>query len=346
MKRFFSSIEFYAGLALFVFLIFFGYLYLYMPNYFSNPPIREIEIKEGETLNQLANKLYSKGIIRNRSGIKVAAYITGLDNKIRAGKFIIKSGSTFFDLLKQLTTGGSGHQTKVTIPEGIWQTQLAGLLHRKLNLDSLKIINLSSNKKFIKSLGLNVNNLEGYLLPNTYFFDDFWKEREVLRKLKIENDKIFMADRVRKQMEKLQMTRHEVLTLASIIDGESNKTSEFSLISAVYHNRLKKGMPLQADPTIQYLIRNRKRHNKIYYKDLEIKSHYNTYKYAGLPPGPINNPGKDAIMAALFPAKVNYLYFVADGKGGHLFASRYSEQIKNVRKYRLWRKRNSRKRTH
>ena len=344
MKGFFKSFEFYAAVALFVFILFFGYLYLYTPNYFNNSSVREFTIKEGETLSHVIDRLYRKGLIRNRSGMKLAAYITGSADKIRAGKFMLHTGSTFFEMLNEFTSGGTGHQTKVTIPEGIWQNKLAGLLHHELKLDSTKIMRLSFDRKFLKSLGLHVKKLEGYLLPDTYFFDDDWDEREVLSKLKYENDKIFKMPRVKKQMSKLNMTRHEILTLASIIDGESNKTSEFKLISAVYHNRLNKGMALQADPTIQYLIRNRRRHNKIYYKDLKINSHYNTYKFAGLPPGPINNPGRDAIFAALFPADVNYLYFVADGKGGHLFASRYSEQVKNVRKYRIWRSKKSRQR--
>ncbi len=343
MNGFFKSFEFYAGVAFFVFFIFFGYLYLYTPNYFKSSSVREFTIKEGEPLSTVIDRLYSYGMIRNRSGMKVAAYLTGSADKIRAGRFMLHSGSTFFEILHEFTKGGTGRQTKVTIPEGIWQTKLAGLLHTELNLDSLKIMQLSSDKKFIKSLGLKVNNLEGYLLPDTYFFDDEWDEKEVLGKLKYENDKIFTSERVNRQMNLLKMNRHEILTLASIIDGESNKTSEFKLISAVYHNRLKKGMALQADPTIQYLLRNRRRHNKIYYKDLKINSHYNTYKYVGLPPGPINNPGRDAIYAALFPAQVNYLYFVADGKGGHVFAARYSEQIRNVKKYRIWRSKNSRR---
>jgi len=343
MSNFFKSKEFYAAIAMFFFLLFFFYLYLYTPNYFKNSSVQEFEIHEGETLTAVVNRLYKRGLIRNRSGMKLAAYLGGSESKIRAGRFMLHSGTTFFEMLNEFTSGGLGKQKKVTIPEGIWQPKLAGLLARKLQLDSAKIMKLSSDKAFIKSLGLNVNNLEGYLLPDTYFFDEDWKEKKVLEKLKYENDKVFQTEKVKSALDKLNMTRHEILTLASIIDGESNEPSEFPLISAVYHNRLNKGMALQADPTIQYLLRNRKRHNKIYFKDLEINSHFNTYKYVGLPPRPINNPGKEAILAALFPAKVNYLYFVADGSGGHLFATKYSRHLKNVNKYRIWRAKNARK---
>ncbi len=345
MSKFFKSKEFYASIAMFFFLLFFFYLYLYTPNYFANSSVQEFEIHNGETLNTIVNRLYKRGLIRNRSAMKLAAYLEGSESKIRAGRFILRSGTTFFDMLNQFTSGGLGKQIKVTIPEGIWQPKLAGLLANSLHIDSSKIMRLSADQAFIKSLGLKVRNLEGYLLPDTYYFDENWKEKKVLVKLKYENDKIFQSKRVKAALAKLKMTRHEILTLASIIDGESNKSSEFPLISAVYHNRLKKGMALQADPTIQYLLRNRRRHNKIYFKDLKINSPFNTYKYVGLPPRPINNPGKDAILAALFPAKVDYLFFVADGKGGHLFATKYSQQVKNVKKYRRWRAKNKREKS-
>jgi len=149
---------------------------------------------------------------------------------------------------------------------------------------------------------------------------------------------IFSEPKVIERMKELHMNENQILTLASIIDGESNKVEEFKKISGVYHNRLRRGMLLQADPTIQYIVRHRRRKvNKIYYKDLTIDSPYNTYKYRGLPPSPINNPGKDAIMAALYPEKNNYLYFVADGSGGHVFSKTISQHLRNVQSYRGWR---------
>jgi UPF0755 protein len=181
------------------------------------------------------------------------------------------------------------------------------------------------------------DNLEGYLLPNTYYFHENSSILDVVKKLKTEMDKIFEDEEVISQMAKLKMTKHQILTLASIIDGESNKESEFKLIAGVYYNRLKKGIRLQADPTIQYLKRNSNNRNKVLFKDLEIKSPYNTYLNAGLPPSPINNPGKSAVLAAIFPEKTNFIYFVADGTGGHKFSKSLSEHNENVRAYRKWR---------
>ena len=137
------------------------------------------------------------------------------------------------------------------------------------------------------------------------------------------------------------MDKNKILTMASIIDGESNLVNEFKRISGVYHNRIKKGWKLQADPTVQYLVRQkRKKVNRIFYKDLEIDSKYNTYKYYGLPPTPINNPGKEAILAALYPEKHDYYFFVADGNGGHHFAKNHKEHQINVNRYRTWRRNN------
>ena len=189
----------------------------------------------------------------------------------------------------------------------------------------------------LNSLNIVVENLEGYLLPDTYYFFKGSSASDIIRKLKYEMDKIFKVDSVIVQMSKIGLSKNEVLTLASIIDGETNKESELKLISGVYHNRLKRGIKLQADPTIQYLKRHRRSKNKVYYKDLEIDSPYNTYKNKGLPPSPINNPGRNAVLAAIFPEKTDYIFFVADGTGGHRFAKKLSEHNRNVTAYRKWR---------
>ncbi|MFH1197349.1 MAG: endolytic transglycosylase MltG [bacterium] len=226
---------------------------------------------------------------------------------------------------------------KVTIQEGIWQSKLAKIFEEELKINAGEIMQLSSNRKFINKLGLyGVNNLEGYLLPDTYFFYKNSSAENVLTKLKNEMDKLFDEKAVN-QMDKLGMSKKAILTLASIIDGESNRFDEFRTIAGVYYNRLKKGIKLQADPTIQYLKRDGKRFNRILYRDLEIDSPYNTYLYAGLPPTPINNPGKEAVLAALYPEENDYLYFVADGSGGHTFSKTYNEHQYNVYNYRVWR---------
>lgn len=312
----------------------------YGPNYYPGHSPKTVTVPKGANFNDVVEVLYEKQIIPSMSFFRAAAFIYGAETDIKAGKYLIPNGLSYLDLLDLLKTGTPAEQKLVTIPEGIWQPKLAALLGSALNFDSAKIMTLSSDKRFLRSLGISADNLEGYLLPETYYLFVSSSEEDVLRKLKYEMDLLFKEPGFKEQMKKLGMSKHEVLTLASIIEGETNIASEYKRISGVYHNRLKKGMRLQADPTIQYLLRNNKRHNRILYKDLEIDSPYNTYMYRGLPPGPINNPGKLAVEAALFPEQHRYYYFVADGKGGHRFSKSLSEHINNVNKYRKWRKEN------
>ncbi len=298
---------------------------------------KAFEINQGESFSAVVNKLNDENIISNTTIVNLVAFLYGAENKVKAGQYNISKELNYFQLIELLIKGTPANQIKVTIPDGIWQHNLANLLEKDLGLNAKKIMELSSNKSFLNSLNIVADNLEGYLLPNTYYFFETDKEADVLKKLKSEMDKIFNDDKVIAQMTKLGMNKNQILTLASIIDGETNLESEFKIISSVYHNRLKRGIRLQADPTIQYLKRDRRSKNKVYYKDLEIDSPYNTYKRKGLPPSPINNPGKNAVLAAIFPSDTNYIFFVADGSGGHKFAEKLSEHNANVRHYRRWR---------
>ena len=325
---------------------FFGFLLgillytFYGPNYYQGLSPKVVTIPNGATFEDVLDSLYAKGIIKSREAMRVAAFIYGAEKGVKAGKYPIPNGLSYLDLLDLLKKGIPPEQKLVTIPEGIWQHKLAGLLKASLGLDSAKIMKLSEDRGFLRSLGIKADNLEGYLLPETYYLFVNSDEEDILRKLKSEMDALFEPETVKLQMRELGMTKHEILTLASIVEGETNLKSEYKRIAGVYHNRLKKGIKLQADPTIQYLKRFRKKYNRILYKDLEIDSPYNTYMYPGLPPGPINNPGKDAVLAAIFPEKHNYFYFVADGTGGHKFARSLNQHLKNVNSYRRWRSRN------
>jgi len=201
-------------------------------------------------------------------------------------------------------------------------------------MDSAAVVKKAKDTSFIDSLGLNVHSLEGYLLPDKYDLYERSTPTEIIG-IFYNNFKKFMTDSLRMRADSLGYSMHQILTLASIVEGETNKKEEMPLISSVYWNRLKIGMPLEADPTIQYLLQP-DGWKRLLYKDLKVKSPYNTYVNTGLPPGPINNPGREAILASLYPADTGYLYFVADGKGGHRFAENYSQHLKNVNEYRKW----------
>lgn len=308
----------------------------FSPNHYKQPEPVEIDIPLGSTLAQVVDTLYSREIIPSKLNMKIVAYLYGAEKKIRAGRYNIPNGMSYVKLIKLLIDGSPVSQILLTLPEGIWQSEVAQLLQKNLNIDSANVMELSKSKSFLNYLQIEGNNLEGYLLPESYYFYSNATAEDILKKLKEEMDKFF-TPKLEARMKELKMTRNQILTLASIIDGESNLVSEFKTISGVYHNRLKKGMALQADPTVQYLIRD-KRKNRVLKKDLQIKSKFNTYLYTGLPPAPINNPGKDAIMAALYPEKTEYLFFVANGDGGHRFSKSLSEHEQNVSLYRKWRR--------
>ena len=308
------------------------------PNYFDGYSPKDFEVKRGDSFSSVVQNLSLQKIIPNSVSMNIAAFICGAEKNIKAGHYSISTGLNYFQLLELLTKGTPGKQILVTIPEGIWQHNLAKLLETKMGISAKKFMQLSKSKSFLNLLNIVGNSLEGYLLPNTYYFFEGSSTVDIIKKLKFEMDKIFEADSVIMQMSRLKMSKNDILVLASIIDGETNKISELGLISGVYHNRLKKGIRLQADPTIQYLKRNKRSKNRVYYKDLEIDSPFNTYKYRGLPPSPINNPGKDAVLAAIFPTKTDYIFFVADGTGGHKFSKYLREHNKNVAAYRKWRR--------
>ncbi len=330
--RYMSKNDFNIILAFFCFALGLMIFTFYTPNYYGSKKAIEINIKQGSTFNQVIDILYSKKIIHNKTYLRLAAMFYGAENKIKAGDYKIPNGLSYFGLIDYLIKSPYSNQTLVTIPEGIWLPDLAKIMQKKLHLDSTKFMSLCYDPSFIRKFGLDTDNLEGYLLPDTYYFLNNSTEENVITKL-INEMKLLFTPKILNRCKELNMTEKEILTLASIIDGESNKISEFSRISSVYHNRLRIKMNLQADPTVQYLVRN-ERPKRILKKHLEIVSPFNTYLYNGLPPAPINNPGKDAIMAALYPEQNNYYYFVADGTGGHRFAKTLEEHNSNVVLYK------------
>jgi UPF0755 protein len=328
--------ELYIIAAAFVFFFSILFYTFFTPNYYEGSQQKIIDIKQGTPLSQVIDTLYNKGIIHNKFNMRIISYLYGIDRKIKAGRYTIPNGLSYVKLVSKIANNSLSSEILVTLPEGIWQTEIAEILKRDLNIDSTKIMNLSHDKHFISLMGIDADNLEGYLLPETYYFYADSSPEDILLKMKSQMDKIFTPE-VNNRIRNLKMTKKEILTLASIIDGESNYVPEFKTIAGVYYNRLKIGMPLQADPTIQFLLRE-KRKNRVLLKDLEINSRYNTYKFVGLPPSPINNPGKDAIMAALYPEKNDYLYFVASGDDRHVFSKTFSEHEINVSNYRKWRR--------
>jgi len=326
-------------IAVFIFVLLLFYVTFFTPNYYPHKSPVKFDIKKGETLQQIADRLYEEKIIPGKTNFKIAAFIYGAEKKIRAARFYIPNGLSYLDLLDLFITGDCDHLKTITIKPGQTIKWLAHRLQKYILIDSTEFVIKTSDLNFIHSLDIDAQSLEGYLHPADYELYERSSAGEVIKNF-YNSFKNFFTDSLVERTSEIGFTVHEVLTLASIIKGETDKVVEMQRISGVYHNRLRIGMKLQADPTIQYLLKNGWR--RLTFKDLEIDSPYNTYKYFGLPPGPINNPGRDAILAALYPEKNKYLYFVADGNGGHKFAETLAGHNKNVNNYRkLIKERNS-----
>jgi UPF0755 protein len=308
------------------------YYTFFTPNYFGRNSLR-LDIKKGTTLNEVIDTLFEAGNIPNKRNMRIAAFLLGAEKNIKAGRYLIPNGISYVNLIEMFKEGKFEIPVYVHVYEGITDRALAHILKEKLFVDSITVMKLCKDKNFIDSLGLKTTSLEGYLLPGDYYIYKDASVKEILENLNAELNK-FLVDSLRKRINEMQYDLHQILTMASIIQGESKKVDEYTTIAGVYYNRLKKGMKLQADPTIQYSLNTGWR--RLLSRDLLINSPYNTYIYYGLPPGPINNPGKAAILAALYPEKHNYYYFVADGTGGHKFSRNYSDHLRAVREYRKW----------
>ena len=290
--------------------------------------IIRFEIDPGMSLHGLAIKLNDKKIISNRRMFCLAVQLLGKSKKIPIGTFNIIDAKSNYQIIDQLVFGSPEVKT-VRILEGWNLKQIANHLSEVMNFDSTEFINLAINPSLLKENNIPALSVEGYLFPDTYFFFSGDTPLFVLNKLISLNKKFWTKQHINKA-KKLKLTKHEIVTLASIIEGEAIYDSERAKISAVYHNRLNIDMKLQADPTIQYIISDSPR--RLLNRDLKIKSPYNTYQNKGLPPGPINSPSKSSLIAALYPEKNDFIYFVANGDGYHTFSTNEKDHNRAKRK--------------
>ena len=309
-------------------------LVIYWPQ--SNPYERvEINIPKGVSLSQIGNILKEESIISNKRTFTMAVKSLGHEKNIPAGRYVLHNALNNRAIINQLVYGVPSLKS-ITVLEGWTIYQIANELEKELKISKKTFLRLCNDQRVIKLFDLEGNSLEGYLFPDTYTFAEEVDPYLVLTRMVNE-----FINNITKSMEvqaqEMNMSLLEVITLASIIEGEAIYDSERAIISAVYHNRLKKGMKLQADPTIQYIIDDGPR--RLLNNDLKIESKYNTYLYRGLPPGPINSPGKESIIAALYPSVNEYLYFVARGDGYHTFSTNEKDHNKAKKKFQEVRRR-------
>jgi UPF0755 protein len=315
-------------------LLIFALYVFWMPNWHDDPKGKIVTIPSGASFRTAVDSLVNAGVVRNKWAFQLAGRFLGYTKSIKKGRYLFPSGRSNLEILKDINIGRSWLIIHVTIPEGWRIERIAQRFGRDLGADSVKIVSLCHNENFIRSHGIGAPSLEGFLMPDTYSF--YWQtdETEILGRM-LDGFKQFYTDSLKIRQEYLELTQIQILTLASIVEAESCIDFERPIIAGVYWNRLKKRMRLEADPTVQYALGEEKR---LRYKDLNVKSPYNTYRNRGLPPGPINNPGRSSILAALFPEQHGFLYFVATGMGGHYFAKTYAEHQKNIRHYKRMRR--------
>ena len=307
----------------------------------NNPhKIIKIKIESGSSLTGISELLFEKKIISNKTSFKLAVQILGKEKQLPTGTFRLVNSNSNYSIINQFING-SPEVVKVRILEGWNKYQLAEHLSKSMGFDTYEILSLIEDENYISELDIMSKSLEGYLFPDTYYFFEGERIKSVLSQL-VGQYKRFWTDTNIRRAKKIGLTKHEVTTLASIIEGEAIYDIERPKISAVYHNRLKINMKLQADPTIQYIITDGPR--RLLNKDLRIKSPYNTYLNKGLPPGPINSPGKESLKAALFPEINDFIYFVATGDGYHTFTTNERDHNKAKKKLQALRRKIRKKR--
>ncbi len=309
--------------------ILYGVVHIFMPLPSEHQSV-EIEIPKGATYRQVAEILSQNRIIRDKNLFLLLGRLYGIDRKIRAGYYSLSGPSNLLDLLELLRKGRIV-EYDITVIEGDSLQEIAAKLSEKGILPERDFWQLATDKAFLVAHSIDAPSLEGFLFPDTYRIPKGADPKEVVEMM-IHNLRDQFTEKLRARAAEIGMTEREVLTLASIIEKEAATDEERPLISAVYHNRLRKRIPLQADPTAIYGIKNWG--EKITADDLRRKSPYNTYIVNGLPPGPIASSGLKSIVAALYPADVPYMYFVSNNDGTHRFSVTAEEHAAAVRAYR------------
>lgn len=295
----------------------------------SSPVI--IKIAPGESFGRIAQRLEEQGLVTGAGKLKLLARWRKVAQSIKAGEYEFREAASPDRILERLVSGDI-LRVRFTIPEGLSMKEIASKLEAEGFGKAEDFLALAKDEGFAEDLGINQSSLEGYLFPETYTLFPSMEPEEILAAMVKEFSRQLTPE-LKAAGNALNLTPHELVTLASIIQKEAGTLSEMPLISAVFHNRLKKKMPLQADPTVIYGISDF--NGNITKKDLQTETPYNTYRIAGLPSGPIASPGAEALKAAAFPSSDKYIYFVARGDGTHAFSSTLKEHNQAVRQYQL-----------
>lgn len=291
-----------------------------------------VEIPKGSTTTLISTILYENGLIRSKLYFKILAKLFGVEKKLNSGIFYFSKFYSPEEILLELVKGDV-KQIKVTIPEGVTNKEIAEILEKcKVINSSAEFLTIVNNKKLINSIfkdwNLNIENGEGLLFPETYYFSQNTTAEEVARTML---ELTYYNFKKLSENQNLVLDPYQTCIIASIVECEAKKDHERPIVASVFYNRLRKNMKLESCATIQYILFNTQysRKSQLTYDDLKLISPYNTYQNYGLPPTPISNFGKKSLLAAIQPAQTDYLYFVSDGEGGHKFSVSLKEHEAN-----------------
>jgi UPF0755 protein len=295
----------------------------------------KVTITSGTTTDQLSEELEKHHIIRSAWLFRWLVRSQEANFKMYAADYEFAPTMSPDEIIQRLIKGAESiNSLKVTIPEGYSTEQIIALLVQKglgsQDAYTKAVTEDAFSYSFLEGAPKGIHRLEGFLSPNTYFIDPKTSPHAVIDMF-LQQFAKGLTPEVQKRLDSMKLTVPQWVILASLVEKEAVKESDRPLIASVLMNRLKINMPLQVDATIQFLLGTPK--PKLYNKDLQILSPYNTYLNRGLPPGPIANPGNASLQAALYPAKTDYIYYVAKKDGSHAFAKTYAEHLKNVKLY-------------
>ena len=308
-------------------------IYAEKPASINDQTKKRITINSGQAFKSFSEKLHKDGIIKDLYNFNLFARIKGYDKKVKAGEYILSPSMTPYKIL-QILAAGKVCLHKITIPEGYNIRQIASIIARAGLCKETEFNDSATNSSFVHNERIDAETFEGYLFPDTYYFSKNVTPEKIISAM-VKKFRSVFTPAFKETAKKLELSIHQIITLASIIEKETGDPKERYIISSVFHNRLKKNMRLESDPTVIYGIKDFD--GNIKKSHLKTSTPYNTYQIHGLPAGPIANPGIKAIEAALYPANTDFLYFVSKKDNTHMFSTNINDHNKAVRKYQLQR---------
>jgi UPF0755 protein len=293
-----------------------------------------VEIPQGSGSAAIARRLADAGVVQDVNSFRLALWVTGTGRHLQAGEYRFDQPVSARQVADKIARGDV-YVRPITFPEGLTIKQMAAVYESKGFGPAKEFLDAAKNAALVAAVDPDAKDLEGYLFPDTYKMPRRSTAAQLVARM-VKGFMLALTPDLIDAADARQLTVRQLVTLASVVEKETGSADERPMVAAVYANRLRTGMPLQCDPTVIYALDRLGRYNgNLTRDDLQFDSRYNTYRYPGLPPGPIASPGRASLEAAAHPAAAGYLYFVSRNDGTHAFASTLEEHNRNVQKYQV-----------